>query len=241
MTEIRRLGGAACLVSMLVIGAACASSHDLTVPDGDVGSDGDSGSARRRDAGAEGGSEAPDGGTSMESGTLPIANSGDGATPCAGGGVVLNEFQTQGANASDEFVELYNCGLSTVSLSGWKLQYRSSTDTLGLALHSFTASDTIAPGAFLFYASTNMAGKNGMLTPGMAAAAGQVGLLDSTGKIVDAVAYGAINSGTYLENTAALAPAATGSVGRKADGVDSNNNGVDFQTYATPTPGSANH
>jgi phosphatidylserine/phosphatidylglycerophosphate/cardiolipin synthase-like enzyme len=44
--------------------------------------------------------------------------------------VVISEFATRGpTSATDEFVELYNPTSAAISLSGWKLQYKSATGT----------------------------------------------------------------------------------------------------------------
>ena len=74
----------------------------------------------------------------------------------------------------------------------------------------------------------------------MAAASGQVGLLDDTGTLVDSVAYGTVTGGSYKEGTAAVGPASGGSIGRSPNGADSNNNKTDFKAYGTPSPGIAN-
>jgi hypothetical protein len=79
-----------------------------------------------------------------------------------------------------------------------------------------------------------------VLTPGFAAADGQVGLVDDKGATVDAVAYGTITKKTYFEGTAAVAPPSGGSIGRFPSGTDTENNKADFKTYTTASPGIAN-
>jgi hypothetical protein len=74
----------------------------------------------------------------------------------------------------------------------------------------------------------------------MAGTDGEVGLLDDTGKIVDAVAYGTVTATTYKEGTAAPSPPSGGSIGRSPSGVDTDNNKTDFKTYTTPSPAIAN-
>ena len=60
-------------------------------------------------------------------------------------GIVMNEVQIEGTSVNDEFIELRNISTSTVSLSGWKLQKRTSGGSVStiksfgnecIALHS---------------------------------------------------------------------------------------------------------
>jgi hypothetical protein len=189
----------------------------------------------------EGGIVQPDGGagdatvlpgrdssTPDDSSTLPGDDSGGSCTKK----VVINELKTDG----EEMVELYNPSTCTVSLGNWELKYQSAAGGAGPAGHKFTAGESI--GAKAFYVLG--AGGDTSLTQGMAAASGQVGLLDDTGSIVDAVAYGSVTGGSYGEGQSATAPSTTGSIGRSPNGTDSNNNKSDFKTFASPTFGSAN-
>ena len=137
--------------------------------------------------------------------------------------------------ATDEFVELYNPSACAADLGNWVLKYESSAGGTGAAGHTFMAGDSIPSMGYLVLtpASNNW-------TTGMAAASGQVGLLDGTGKLVDGVAYGTVTGGDYREKTAATGPASGGSIGRSPNGADSDNNKTDFKTYPAPSPGAAN-
>ncbi len=155
--------------------------------------------------------------------------------------VVINELKTGGPGANDEFVELYNASACAVPLGGWRLLYRSKTNGLRPGpLVSFAIGDSIPPKTALLFAPAGAPGKkDGELAPGMAASDGQVGLLDDMDTLVDGVGYGTA-VGDYVEQTAVASPPAGGSVGRVADGVDSDDNRADFKTFTSATPGVAN-
>ena len=149
--------------------------------------------------------------------------------------VVINELKTDGTTANDEMVELFNPSACPAPLANWEIKYESAAGGTGSAGHKFAAGDMIASQSYLVLtpAANNW-------TAGMAAASGQIGLLDDTGTLVDGVGYGTVTGGDYREKTAATGPASGGSIGRSPNGVDSDNNKNDFKTYATPSPGAAN-
>jgi hypothetical protein len=79
----------------------------------------------------------------------------------------------------------------------------------------------------------------------MAATAGQVAVLDETGKVIDGVAYGTTivtdaGAGTYAEKTPAQAPLANASIARKSDGLDTDDNSADFVRASPHTAGAPN-
>lgn len=163
-----------------------------------------------------------------------VTESGADTSPPVTSHVVINELRT----ASPEFCELYNPTSAAVSLSGWEVRYASSAGNAGTAGHKFGASDTIGPKSFLLL-------MNGTWTEGMAATDGQLGLFNAAGTgatKIDGIAYGNVTSGTlnYGEGAAGPGPSATGSIGRKTDGVDTDKNSADWTTFATPTPGAPN-
>jgi hypothetical protein len=172
---------------------------------------------------------------------------GDGATGNDSGGtgctgaVVINELKTDGATASDEFVELYNPNSCAVPLSGWALKYESSSGAAGGAGYVFVAGDSIpAKGYFLIAASTFTGKKDATLVNGFAAGAGQVGLVDDKSATVDGVAYGTVTGGSYGEKQSATAPPSNKSIGRSPNGTDTNSNSADFKVLTSPSPGAAN-
>jgi parallel beta-helix repeat protein len=70
--------------------------------------------------------------------------------------VVISEIAAAGSDAYDEFVELYNPTTSSIDISGWQLQYASSTGS------TWTAKATIGSSVFIqahgFYLLANMGG-----------------------------------------------------------------------------------
>jgi hypothetical protein len=170
-----------------------------------------------------------------DAGTSPQDETGGG--PCDGK-VVINEIMTAGTtSANEEFVELYNPGACAVPLAGWRVGYRSYSGTAGPPIHTFAAGASIPAKSFLVLGRAEFKGKKDVTVTGgsMAGENGQVGLEDDTGAIVDSVGYGT-TTGVYVEKAPAQSPAAGGSISRRSDGVDTDNNAADF---AKTTPHSA--
>jgi hypothetical protein len=182
--------------------------------------------------------------------------------------VVISQVYGGGGNTlatyTHDYVELFNRGTTTVSLSGWSIQYASATGTgnFGSTTTQITPlSGSIAPGQYvLVQEATNAAVGSPLPTPditdaspiAMAAGAGKVALVNtptplgcngSAGQpcspaalatIVDLVGYGSAN---FFEGSAA-APTLSAILAafRAANGcTDSDNNSADF-TAATPAP-----
>ena len=196
---------------------------------------------------------ARDGGPTSDR-TLPPPGDSSGGTTDTGvpeedsGGsctkkVVLNEIQTgTSANANIEFVELYNPNTCAVPLGNWKIKYQSAAGGDGLAGHAFGVGDSIPAKSFLVIAAAAFTGKKDAVLDmtGFAGGDGQIGLLDESDKVVDGVGYGTVTGGKYREGTSAPSPPANGTIGRKTDGVDTDNNASDWKTLATATAGAAN-
>jgi uncharacterized protein len=140
-----------------------------------------------------------------------------------------------GATYTHDFIELFNRGTTTVSLTGWSVQYTSATGTgnFGSAANLITPlSGSIAPGQYiLIQESTNAAVGSPLPPPDitdatpilMAAGAGKVALVNTTtplgcnggstpcsgaalATIVDLVGYGTGASGANFFEGAGPAP-----------------------------------
>lgn len=195
----------------------------------------------------------PDGGGVADGARLPTGDAGgrsdggktDGASsggPGCTGKVVINELQANGASSNAEFIELFNPNDCTVELAGWELRYRSDENNPGAPLFSFVAGDSIAAGDFLVLGNSSFQGtkhKSFTGTGGLGNSGGQVGLVDDDDKIIDAVGYAPQTGGLYTEGSPAPSPG-SGSIGRKNDGVDTDNNAADFKTYADHSAGAPN-
>ena len=154
--------------------------------------------------------------------------------------IVLNEVMTHGATAGTEFVELYNTGTCAVSIAGWRIAYHSKNDVPGTPLVSaFDPGTTIAGQAFFLVATggADASTADYAMTAGMADD-GQIALIDDGMKIVDAVGWG--TGGEYTEKNPAPAPPVNGSIGRKKDGADTDDNSKDWAAFTAPTPRAKN-
>ena len=163
--------------------------------------------------------------------------------------VILNELATQGAGASDEFVELFNPCPATFNLRLWKVSYRSSGNNNGADPYAFPDADVLlAPGGFyLMGKGTFASGADDVLvsSSGMASAGGGIALHDALGTIVDSVAYGtAVGTHNYAEGgTVAAHPGSTRTLRRLPNGTDTQNSLADWQPSASAgdaTPGAPN-
>lgn len=190
------------------------------------------------DAGAEAGNK-PD------ASVVPPADgggtTGEDAGPCDGR-VVINELMTAGTKATDEFIELYNPSACAVPLGGWKIGYRAESGNAAPPIHTFVAGAAIPAKSFLVIGTADFAGKKDVTitsSTSMAADSGQVGLEDDEGKLIDAVGYGTA-AGPYVEGTPAPTPDTSGSIARKSDGVDTNDNRADFAKTKPHSAGAPN-
>jgi predicted extracellular nuclease len=176
----------------------------------------------------------------------------------ASAGVVINEAYGGGGNSgstyTNDFVELYNNTLGAIDISGYQLDYASATGafTPGLAETNFLtlipANTPAIPshGFFLIQEAPGAGGTTPLPSPNvtdatpisMSGTAFKVQLLDAGQTLVDLLGVGATASA--YEGTGP-APGTTNPVSaqRIVNGLDSNNNNVDFGTGA-PTPGAAN-
>ncbi len=153
-----------------------------------------------------------------------------------------------GASRRNDFIELFNRGSTSVNLSGWSIQYASST---GTTWQKTDLAGALQPGQYLLIQQAS-GGANGAVLPtpdvtgtiAMAATAGKVALLNSTTPIasgttcpsgaalVDLAGYG---SGTncFEGSGSTPAPSATNAVFRAANGcTDNDNNATDFSAAA---------
>ncbi len=171
--------------------------------------------------------------------------------------VVISQVYGAGGNGTGataavlkhDYIELFNRGSTPVSLSGWSVQYASSTGSSWQVTP--LTSVTLEPGQYYLVqeaagaggtASTVAADKVGSIA--MAAGAGKVALVSSTtaltgtnptgGTVVDLVGYGSANAYEGTGGTPTLGNLL--SAYRANDGcTDTDNNAADFAT-AVPAP-----
>jgi hypothetical protein len=218
----------------------------LITPDMSVGSGGGGGGGGGGSAGGGGGGGgSAGGGGGGGGGAMDMARPSPDMTPpptnCTVSSLVINEVQTDGTTASDEFIEIYNpCG-NALSLTG-KLVYRSSsasTDSSTLATFSNT---NIAGGGYYLVAGANYSGSASpdqtYTSGGLALGGGGVALRDASNNIIDSVAWSSSSNG-FAEGSVAPNVPSGKSIARTPNGKDTNHNNTDF-VVATPTPKAAN-
>ncbi len=187
--------------------------------------------------------------------------------------LVISEFASKNLNGTtvvhdDEFIELYNPTSTPIVLTGWRLQYKSTTGSFA-DLGGLTLSGTIAAkGYYLIAYKSGSAGYTGTVTPDATYTAqtshngGSLRILNASGTLVDKLAWGTPTTtgldpeGTYMpfvDNTVAGGSlerkavgdstagsmAATGRDEKRGNGYDLDNNSTDFVTRTKRDPQNA--
>jgi len=178
------------------------------------------------------------------------------AAHASASGVVISQVYGGGGNAGstfkNDFIEVFNAGSATVSLSGWSVQYASAA---GTTWQVTALNGSLAPGQyFLVQESQGAGGTTPLPAPNatgniaMSATAGKVALVSATtalsgacpvgGAIIDFVGYGTGASGASCFEGTAAAPTLTNTTAdlRLNNGLqDTDNNSADFIAGA-PNP-----
>ncbi|MGC9042860.1 MAG: lamin tail domain-containing protein, partial [Myxococcota bacterium] len=172
--------------------------------------------------------------------------------------IVISEVATRGQTAYDEFVELYNPLNTAINISGWKMQYKSSTGTTWSDKFTFPANSQIAAHGYLLLAA-DTADYQGP-TPDFKFPAGiadnsHIRIVDNNGLEVDKIGFFTTDpEGSPAQNPCTSSPC-TKSVERKArntsiaatmqsggideflgNGYDTDNNANDFIVRDTKEP-----
>src|SRR6201986_268046 len=178
------------------------------------------------------------------------------AAHASASGVVISQVYGGGGNAGstfkNDFIEVFNGGSATVSLSGWSVQYASAA---GTTWQVTALNGSLAPGQyFLVQESQGAGGTTPLPAPNatgniaMSATAGKVALVSATtalsgacpvgGAIIGFVGYGTGASGASCFEGTAAAPTLTNTTAdlRLNNGLqDTDNNSADFIAGA-PNP-----
>ncbi|MBK8903156.1 MAG: ExeM/NucH family extracellular endonuclease [Anaerolineaceae bacterium] len=154
-----------------------------------------------------------------------------------------------GATLTHDFIELYNAGDDPVDISGWSVQYTSSS---GTTWQVTSLSGTMAPGSYyLIQQAAGSGGSAPLPTPdavgtiAMSATNGKVALVNSStglsgtcplgdASLVDLVGYGTANCFEGSAATAALSNT-TAAIRKDAGNQDTDDNAADFDV-AAPNP-----
>jgi hypothetical protein len=167
--------------------------------------------------------------------------------------VKINELYPNpaGTDSGNEWVELYNAGSETVTIDAWTLEWGTSSFSSSF---SFPGGTEIEPGGFLLVGGTEVpADVTANVSLGNAGTAPDgIRLVDcradSDPVVQDTVLYA--DAGEEAEDeeliddvggqSMAQMPAEGLTAGRIPDGVDTDDNAVDFSSNLAPTPGYAN-
>ncbi|HZI02403.1 MAG TPA: lamin tail domain-containing protein, partial [Archangium sp.] len=166
-------------------------------------------------------------------------------------------------NHDDEFIELHNPTDSAIPLTGWKIEYKSTTSAAFGALAGLSLSGSIpARGYYLIAQKTNFTGTvtpDATYTTLTSHNGASLRLVDASGAVVDRLAWGTAtttgiepevspaplidnaSAGSSLERKAyststAATMAAGGAHATRGNGTDSNNNANDFVVRPTRQP-----
>jgi hypothetical protein len=245
-------------LAALLAGPGCGSVHGLDA-DGAAGASG--GSSGLGGTGASGGSSGLGGtGASGSSGGAggTGGTGGLGGTGASGGSdagvrdatadvdarfctVKINEVQTGGTAALDEFIELYNtCPDNAFDLNGYALVYRSAAGTTDVPRVAFAGSVIAAGNPYFVCANTGFSGAADVrYTDGLAADGGGLALRAPDGHVLDSVGWGTATN-AFVEGAAAPVPQPSQSIARAPDGHDTDDNANDFMVRAATSPGGPN-
>jgi hypothetical protein len=118
--------------------------------------------------------------------------------------LVIAQVQIEGASSTNDFVKIYNPTSAAIDASGWKLHKKSDTGT-DYSLRDLPDGSVIAPGEYFMWANSEggfseAIGANVSSTETLSAD-NSVAIIDATGTIVDAVAWGT-GSDQYIEGSA---------------------------------------
>ena len=162
--------------------------------------------------------------------------------------LVISQVYGGGGNAgatwTNDFIEIFNRGGSTVNLTGWSVQYASAT---GSTWQGTNLSGTLAPGRY--YLIQEAAGAGGSLSLPTPDATGAINMSGTTGKValvhsttllsgicpagtIDRVGFGP--TANCFEGAAPMAVLSNTTAGLRALGgcQDTDGNSVDFATVA---------
>src|SRR5947209_9272420 len=106
-------------------------------------------------------------------------------------GIIISQVYGGGGNSgavyTNDFIELFNPTSSSITLSGYSIQYGGATTTTNLAVNPLPATVTIAPGQFyLIQAAAGAGGTTSLPTPdatiaqNLSGTVGKVALVSST-------------------------------------------------------------
>lgn len=136
---------------------------------------------------------------SLEPTSAPIQSSTASASTMNSSSILIATVQISGASSTNDLIKLYNPTASSIDMSGWKLHKRSQTGT-DYSLKQFPTASVLAAGQTFIWANA----ANGFSETVIAnvsstetlSADNSIALLDASGTVVDALAWGS-GTGQY--------------------------------------------
>ncbi len=167
--------------------------------------------------------------------TSTNASTNTNVSTAAASHLVIVAVQIAGASSTNDFVKIFNPTAGAVDMSGWKLRKKSKSGA-DYSLRVFPSGSSVGAGGYFMWANSengfgDSIAANATSTATLAAD-NSAALLNASGTIIDAVAWGE-GTGQYVEGAAYPAnPEASQVLERKsaADGapIDTNDNANDF-------------
>lgn len=146
--------------------------------------------------------------------SVPVARAAD---TTSGGVVIAQMYPGAAGAATQEYIELYNNADIATDVTGWCVQYVSSTGGSTKKLGCFAATNTdttlwLDPGGYALFASddakdTLSVAADGYFVGGISASHGYIRIVDAGNTVVDTLGWGDLDGAVYPDYTAAIAPA----------------------------------
>jgi hypothetical protein len=156
--------------------------------------------------------------------------------------VVINElyYDHPGTDTGHEFIELINSDSAPADIAGATIEFHNGTGTTWVLVWRATAATTIAAdGLFVLGGDLVTPLPDAVTAYSLQNGPDAIRLVDADGQVVDTVGYGDLDDPAFAETMGAAKVTAGKSIARALDGVDSDDNSIDF-VAATPTPGRHN-
>jgi hypothetical protein len=161
------------------------------------------------------------------------------ARPCDAR-VVINElyYDHPGTDTGHEFIELHST--TDVDLSGAAIEFHNGTGTTWTLVWRAAAGTHIgAQGILLVGGELVVPAPDAVISFALQNGPDAIRLVSADGGLLDTVGYGGLDQPGFVEGVGVAPVAAGRSIARVLDGVDSDDNSLDFAA-AVPTPGRHN-
>ncbi|HKW14989.1 MAG TPA: lamin tail domain-containing protein, partial [Candidatus Krumholzibacteria bacterium] len=163
------------------------------------------------------------------------------ARPCIAR-VVINElyYDHPATDTGHEFIELINTDVAPADIAGATIEFHNGTGTTWTLVWRAPAATLIgADGLFVVGGNLVVPLPDAVTTYSLQNGPDAIRLVDAQGHVLDTVGYGGLDDPAFVETMGAAKIPAGKSIARALDGVDSDDNAIDF-VEATPTPGRHN-